>query len=123
MATVIEGWIDSERIAIKGGWVKFCSQEMMDEKDRVKSILLIGCPWTSVKDSLPDSGKMVLVFAPLMNEAICTMYYHRDEGEVHGEWVSEPPGPSRLSWCALKHSDVTHWMSLPPAPVSSSHGG
>jgi hypothetical protein len=72
--------------------------------------------WIKVEDRLPDQCKMVLVYAPEMNEPMATMYFHRDQGSSDGEWVSEPPGPDRTSWCAMASTDVTHWMPLPEAP-------
>ncbi len=72
--------------------------------------------WIKVEDRLPEKRKAVLVYAPEMNEPICTMYFDPDDSAAEfGEWVSDCT-PDRGGWNSMTAEDVTHWMPLPDPP-------
>ena len=63
--------------------------------------------WISVKDKLPEYSISVLVYQRKHNICVAWRLCTSAEGEI---WSSEESDFEA-------HSDVTHWMVLPEAPI------
>jgi hypothetical protein len=88
---------------------------VMPEKGPEATVEQVG--WISVKDQIPEFG--VRVLAACAEYGVITGHRSREDGEGH-TWTLGclTSGPYALYAYLASSKKVTHWMPMPPGPLS-----